>query len=54
MTITAHVKDMARNDISTLAFLSITANGQVYVEAGSYGLHIHVVMGSLFAVAFKK
>jgi len=22
---------------------SITANGQVYVESGSYGLHIHVV-----------
>jgi hypothetical protein len=25
---------------------SITANGQVYVEAGSYGLHIHVVIKS--------
>jgi len=35
-------------------FLKLAPNGRVYVEAGSYGLHIHVVMGSLFAVAFKK
>jgi len=36
MTITAHAKDMARNDISMLAFLSITANGiQVWLVACS-------------------
>ena len=40
--------------VSAISSSSINHNGQVYVEAGSYGLHIHVVMGSLFAVAFKK